>query len=60
MSILNIFASYFDSFQVNKEKWIKELQEQWESTKYMPRKKKKRERKRILQEFSIATFNPFE
>ena len=41
------------------EKWKDEILERWEESKNFPRKKKKKERKRLLLEWSAASWSPF-
>lgn len=41
------------------EDWQERILKQWEESKKMPRKKKKRVRKELLLEWSIANYDPF-
>jgi len=55
------FALAMESMmEVNQEKWKDEIRAKWELTKKMPRKKKKRERKSLLIDWSFACWSPFD
>jgi hypothetical protein len=41
------------------EDWKERILKQWEESKKMPRKKKKKIRKELLLEWSIANYDPF-
>lgn len=41
------------------EQWKERLRKEWQETKKMPRKMKKRRRKEILIDWSIANWSPF-
>jgi len=47
------------TMEVSQEKWKDEILEKWEESKNFPRKKKKKERKRLLLEWSAASWSPF-
>lgn len=46
--------------KANSEKKKKEILAEWEKSKNYPRKKKKRVRKHLQLDWSIANWNPFE
>jgi len=46
--------------EANREEWKDRLRDEWEESKKFPRKKKKKVRKRILLEYSIASYDPFD
>ena len=55
------FALAMESMMgVNQEQWKDDVREKWELTKKMPRKKKKRERKSLLIEWSMANWSPYD
>jgi hypothetical protein len=54
------FLSYYDSYKTNKKEWVKKLQDEWEETKELPRKKKKEARKAIKAELDLALYDPIE
>jgi len=45
--------------EVTNEEWREEILERWKESKNFPRKKKKKERKRLLLEWSAASWSPF-
>ena len=45
--------------EVTNEQWKDEILEKWEESKNFPRKKKKKVRKRLLLEWSAASWSPF-
>ena len=48
------------TMEVNQENWKEEIREKWELSKKLPRKKKKRERKSLLIEWSVACWSPYD
>lgn len=45
--------------EANNEKWKNDILKKWEESKNFPRKKKKKERKHLLLEWSVASWSPF-
>ena len=62
MSVINkyvgIAVGMMATMEVAQEKWQTEILERWEESKNFPRKKKKKERKRLLVEWSVASWSP--
>ncbi len=52
--------SMMADMQHQSEDWKKRIRAKWEESKNYPRKKKKRVRKELLLEWSIACYDPFE
>lgn len=48
-----------NQIEANTEEWKDRLRKEWQETKNMPRKMKKRRRKEILIDWSIANWSPF-
>ena len=48
------------TMEVNQKEWQERIRAQWEESKNFPSKKKKRVRKELLLEWSIACYDPFE
>ena len=46
--------------EVNQEQWKDEIHQKWLESRKLPRKKKKRERKSLLLDFSIASWSPYD
>ena len=44
----------------NQEQWKKDILEKWDESRKLPRKKKKRERKSLLIEWSVACWSPYD
>lgn len=64
MSYMNSLISFAFTMQSDMEKnmedWKDRIRDQWEESKNFPRKKKKRVRKSLLLDWSIACWNPFD
>ena len=58
--ILGMAAMYSTACEVNTEEWKKRILDEWEKSKNYPRKKKKRVRKELQLDWSIACWNPFD
>lgn len=52
--------SFMNEIETRNEEWKKRIRDEWEKSKNYPRKKKKRVRKELLIDWSIANWNPFE
>ena len=48
------------TMEVNQEQWKDEIRQKWVESRKLPRKKKKRERKSLLLDFSIASWSPYD
>ena len=48
------------TMESNQENWKEEIREKWELSKKLPRKKKKRERKSLLLDWTFASWSPYE
>ena len=48
------------TMEVNQEQWKDEIRQKWVESRKFPRKKKKRERKSLLLDFSIASWSPYD
>ena len=48
------------TMEVNQEQWKDEIRQKWIESRKLPRKKKKRERKSLLLDFSIASWSPYD
>ena len=49
-----------NDMQSNMDEWKERILVQWEESKKMPRKKKKKVRKSLLVDWSIACWKPFD
>lgn len=62
--LLKFYASmaigFMNEIEISNEEWKKRIRDEWEKSKNYPRKKKKRVRKELLLDWSIANWNPFE
>lgn len=58
-TIISIAADSIGAFKTQQEEWKLHLRKRWEESKNLPRKKKKRERKDILFDWSLANWDPF-
>ena len=47
------------SIKAGQDKWKDRLRKEWQETKTMPRKMKKRRRKEIMLDWSFASYDPF-
>ena len=56
---LSLAIGMADCMDVNSEEWKKEILDEWEKSKNYPRKKKKRIRKELTLDWSIASYDPF-
>ena len=59
-SILQFGLSMMNDMKTQSENWKKEILAEWERSKNYPRKKKKRVRKELQLNWSIACFDPFD
>ena len=59
-SILSLGLTMYSEIENNMEEWKDRIRKQWEESKNFPRKKKKRVRKELLIDWSIACWNPFD
>lgn len=57
--INNVFI-FSQRIDAGREKWKDEILEQWRLSFKMPRKKKKRVRKELRLDWSIACYDPFD
>lgn len=48
-----------NEMKTRQEEWKDRLRQEWQETKKMPRKMKKRRRKELLLDWSIACYDPF-
>jgi len=48
------------TMEVNQERWKEEVLKKWDESRKLPRKKKKRERKSLLIEWSVACWSPYD
>lgn len=51
--------SMFTEYEENKKKFKEKILNEWDETKNMPRKMKKRVRKKLELEWAIANYDPF-
>jgi len=51
---------HYANMQSNMEEWKKRILKEWENSKNYPRKKKKRVRKELQLDWSIACYDPFD
>ena len=58
-SILAIGLNYMKEMEEMEKNWKARIRKQWQESKNFPRKKKKRVRKELQLEWSIACWNPF-
>jgi len=58
--ILQFGLSMMNDMKTQSENWKKEILAEWERSKNYPRKKKKRVRKELNLNWSIACWNPFD
>jgi hypothetical protein len=49
-----------NQMEANMDEWKDRIRKEWENSKNYPRKKKKRVRKELLLDWSIANWNPFD
>ena len=49
-----------ESMEAQQEEWKERILAKWEESKKYPRKKKKKVRKELLVEWSIASWSPFD
>jgi hypothetical protein len=54
------FCNAYAELQSNTEKWKERIKREWRESRNYPRKKKKRVRKELNIEWSVASYNPFE
>jgi hypothetical protein len=52
--------SFMNELETQNKEWKKRILDEWEKSKNYPRKKKKRVRKELQLDWSIANWNPFE
>jgi len=50
----------YHQMESNMEEWKDRIRKQWEESKKMPRKMKKRVRKELLLDWAIANYDPFD
>jgi len=48
-----------NQMEANMDEWKDRIRKEWENSKNYPRKKKKRVRKELLLDWSIANWSPF-
>jgi len=48
------------TLKANQEEWKERIIEEYANLQNLPRKKKKREKKRLLLDWNIACYDPFE
>lgn len=53
-----MFTSMFGDMEENSKKKCAELRKEYQNLQNLPRKKKKMEKKRIIVEFGIFSYNP--
>jgi hypothetical protein len=58
--ILQFGLSMMNDMKTQSENWKKEILAEWKRSKNYPRKKKKRVRKELNLNWSIACWNPFD
>lgn len=51
---------FMNEIEIHNDEWKKRIRDEWEKSKNYPRKKKKRVRKELILNWSIANWNPFE
>jgi ABC-type phosphonate transport system ATPase subunit len=59
-ALLMFGMGHYANMQQQSEDWKKRIRTKWEESKNYPRKKKKRVRKELLVEWSIACYDPFD
>lgn len=59
-ALLMFGMGHYAQMQQQSEDWKKRILAKWEESKNYPRKKKKRVRKELRLEWSIACYDPFE
>ena len=59
-TLLSLGFTMQSEMKANMEEWKDRIRNQWEESKNFPRKKKKRVRKELLLDWSIACWNPFD
>lgn len=57
---LTIGLSFMNEMETQNEEWKKRIRDEWKKSQNYPRKKKKRVRKELILDWSIANWNPFE
>jgi hypothetical protein len=59
-SIIAIGMHFMNEMETRSENWKDRIRAEWENSKNYPRKKKKRVRKELVVEWSIACWSPFD
>lgn len=59
-SMISTGLMMMSAIKKSNEEWKDRLRQEWRDSMDMPRKKKKLERKRILLDWSIANYDPFQ
>ena len=57
---LNMALKTYDDIQIARERFKERIKKEWEESKKLPQKKKKAIRKRLLMEWSIANYDPYD
>ncbi len=57
---LGLALGMMATMEVSQEQWKKDILEKWSESRKLPRKKKKRERKSLLVEWSVASWSPYD
>ena len=58
--LIGMALSFQNEMDVMQEDWKDRILKKWEESKKMPRKMKKRVRKELLLDWSIANYDPFD
>jgi hypothetical protein len=58
--LLGMAVTMQSTMDQNRENWKEQILQKWEESKKMPRKMKKKVRKELLLDWSIANYDPFE
>ena len=59
-TLINLTFTMRTEMEANMEEWKDRIRKEWEESKKFPRKKKKRVRKELLLDWSIACWNPLD
>jgi len=58
-AIFGLFLGQMAGVKAGQDRWKDKLRKEWQETKTMPRKMKKRRRKEIMHDWSFASYDPF-
>jgi len=59
-TLMGMALMFQSTLKANQEEWKERIIEEYANLQNLPRKKKKREKKRLLLDWNIACYDPFE